>query len=42
MMLMGGLLPDTVRQLSAVAIHETINAMCFMLSLQISAAVSIR
>ena len=37
MVMMGGLLPDTERQLSAVAIHKTINVMCFMLSLEISA-----
>jgi hypothetical protein len=36
MMLMGGLLPDTERQVFAVAIYQTTNAMCFMLSLRIS------
>lgn len=43
MVMMGGLLPDVPQQLSAVAIyHQTTNAMCFMLSLVISTAVSTR
>lgn len=42
MVMMGGLLPDAERQLSAVAIYQTTNAMCFMLSLGISMAVSTR
>ncbi|KAA6421094.1 MAG: hypothetical protein FRX49_09004 [Trebouxia sp. A1-2] len=42
MVMMGGLLPEAERQLSAVAIYQTTNAMCFMLSLGISTAVSTR
>ena len=42
MVMMGGLLPDAERKLSAVAIYQTTNAMCFMLSLGISTAVSTR
>lgn len=42
MVMMGGLLPDAERQLSAIAIYQTTNAMCFMLSLGISTAVSTR
>ena len=40
--MMGGLLPDAERQLSAVAIYQTTNAMCFMLSLDVSTPVSTR
>lgn len=42
MTILGGLLPDAERQLSAIAIYTTTNAMCFMLSLGISTAVSTR
>ena len=40
--MMGGLLPDAERQLSAIAIYQTTNAICFMLSLGISSAVATR
>lgn len=40
--MMGGLLPDAQRQLSAMAIYQTTNAMCFMLPLGIAVAVSTR
>ena len=42
MTILGGLLPDAERQLSAIAIYTTTNAMCFMLSLGLSTAVSTR
>ncbi|KAL3160354.1 hypothetical protein ABBQ32_010688 [Trebouxia sp. C0010 RCD-2024] len=42
MTILGGLLPDAERQLSAIAIYTTTNAMCFMLSLGLAAAVSTR
>ena len=42
MTILGGLLPDAERQLSAIAIYTTTNAMCFMVSLGISTAVSTR
>lgn len=42
MTILGGLLPDAERQLSAIAIYTTTNAMCFMLSLGISTAVATR
>lgn len=42
MTILGGLLPDAERQLSAIAIYTTTNAMCFMLSLGLATAVSTR
>lgn len=42
MTILAGLLPDAERQLSAIAIYTTTNAMCFMLSLGISSAVATR
>ena len=42
MTIMGGLLPDAERQLSAIASYTTTNALCFMISLGLSAALSTR
>ena len=40
--IMGGLLPDPERQLSAMNIYQLTNAMCFMLPLGMAVAVGTR